>query len=944
MATTGVLNIAFQEEKDNLDNIEKKIDNIILEKNKQLDKIQAEIDDFYVLNKEDLENKQYLIERKWRDSSRVEKLEEYKPSPYFGRFDVENGEDEKVFFIGKNELTDKGDVVIIDWKSPIATIFYDKRSRDFDIKGDDYRLLLRRSVDIKDAKLIAVNTEYDALDLTLDGDVIDPFLISVLKDKRRNYKLTDIIRTIQSNQNDIIRRPLDENFVVQGCAGSGKTMILLHRLAFIAFNYPDVSFSRFCILTPNENFNLHIDDLSKELGLDKIKRYTVESFYATLINSRSYIDNVASSKTSKTIQKIPASTEELISEKSLNNALLEYLYSEELYNFITDTYWTNSEESADKLNDLNVIDILKKYGKKVDVVIDMNYKSFASYSSALNDVITTHEAAVTRTHEQMANIEAQEERVNKAIKDRDDNSFVLGQLKDDMIYSCDKFIEDTKDERDSLNKIVNELNDKLKPITSERDAARKAIKEKEMAQDSGDRDIESITTFGYLSTHHDDLSELIKELLSEDYLAIENLYSQADSLAFYNFGRKARLRAEARGIEERIKEKAVDIFKIYDQDEKTRLKDLIDREASLCDQITEIKTERDKSIIRADRINREFDRLKTCRRILESGDIPNISGFSDAFSSEHVAKQANQYRTVFNNFKENEKQLEIQRRILNSEKTKYETIKKDLLPDGDIAKLKKAKSIVDDYDMTKLYADFESMLESIYEDYGQKYSSRYNYRHMLYLKLLLASLYYGPANNMGYYISIDEAQDLAKTEYRVLSEVLGNKTVFNLYGDVNQLIYDYKGISDWNDLSVDLPMEFYLLNENYRNTIEITDFCNQEFEAEITGIGLSGKDVIILGFKEAIKHLESLHKNQPDLRCAIIYSNTVSIGNLIEPVLSTSHIYGDVEKLVISIITVEESKGLEFDAVLVIQDGMTQNEKYISYTRALDNLIVTNIQ
>lgn len=944
MAIVGKTDFAFLEEEENLRNVENRIDYIIQDKIKRVEKLQDEINDYYVLDGEDLENKQYLIGRKWRDSSRIERLEEYKPSPYFGRFDMEKDDEINMYFVGKNELTDGGEIIILDWRSPLGMTFYNKREHDFNVKGNSYKLLLRRAVDIQDEVLIAVSTEYDSMDLSLEGEVVDPFLIHVLKDKRRDYKLTDIIRTIQSNQNDIIARPLDENFVVQGCAGSGKTMILLHRLSFIAFNYPEVSFSRFCILTPHEAFNLHIDELSSELGLDKIKRYTVESFYATLIASRSHVDNVASSKANNPIQKIPATAEGLISEKMLNSDLLKYLYSEDLYNKIEESYWDKSEKAADKINNLKVRDLLKQYGKKVDVIIDMNYKSFASYSSALNDVITTHEAAVARTKEQMANVKVQEERFNNAIKDRDDNAFILGQLKDHMIKSCDKFIEDTKEERDSLNLAINELNDKLTPITAERDAAREKIKESETGQGSNNRDVDAITTFGYLSTHNDDLSEMIKDLLSEDYLAIENLYSQADSLAFYNFGRKARLRAEAREIEERIKEKAIDIINIYDQDEKTRLKDLIDREASLCDTITELKTERDKSIIRADRINREFDRLNTCRNILTSGDVPNISGLTDAFSSEYVSKQADQYRAVFNSYKDNEKQCEIQKRILDSEVNKYDAFEKELLPDADISKLKKAKSIVDEFDMTKLYSDFESMLESIYEDYGQTYSSRYNYRHMLYLKLLLTSLYYGPAQNMGYYISIDEAQDLAKTEYRVLKSVLGDKTVFNLYGDINQLIYDYKGINEWEDITDEEEYKQYYLNENYRNTIEITKFCNDEFWAGITAIGLSGSPVKKLGFKDALKELESLHKQNPKYRCAIIYRRGLqNVKETVGGLLKNKYVLGEIDERAISVITVEESKGMEFDAVLVIQNDMTPNERYISYTRALDNLIISEI-
>ena len=65
---------------------------------------------------------------------------------------------------------------------------------------------------------------------------MDEFLIKILLDKKDSNKLTDIIYTIQGNQNRIIRANSMESFIVQGCAVSGKTMILLHRLSYLKFN------------------------------------------------------------------------------------------------------------------------------------------------------------------------------------------------------------------------------------------------------------------------------------------------------------------------------------------------------------------------------------------------------------------------------------------------------------------------------------------------------------------------------------------------------------------------------------------------------------------------------------------------------------------------------------------------------------------------------------
>ena len=936
--------IAFIEEQENLYAMERMIDYIISQYDKPLKKAEDEVEQYsFVLNREDLENKQYYLGRKYKVVDKIEKYEVYRDSPYFGRFDLKVGDSENTYFIGENKLSyDEADL-IIGWKDPLAKVYYNKTDHTFNLFGEKHDLLLRRAIDIRRGKLIAVNTEYDALDLSLDNEIVDPFLISILKDKRRDYKLTNIIKTIQSNQYNIISRPLDENFIVQGCAGSGKTMILLHRLSFIAFNYPDVSFSRFCILTPHEAFNLHVDELSKELGLDKIKRYTVESFYATLIASRSYADNVASSEAGKLVQKLPASAEGLISEEMLNNDLLNYLYSEELYNRFIEAYRVNNEDATDKINSSKVRDILKKYGKKVDVIKEMNYKSFASYNSALNDVITKYDAAYDKANKQKHALDEQGKRVGMISKEIEDAEAVLNQLKENIIKVCDDYVRNTREEKASLEIIVGSFNEKLEPITAERDAARKEIKEKESLLRANNNDLEIVTTYDHLSTHNDKISELIKELYSDEYSQLEKLYSRINSSAFYNFGRKARAQAEASEIEKNLSEKVPEIISVFEEDEKKYLKELINKEAELCGVITEIKNEREKSAIKLSRFEKEFERIKSCKSIIESGELPNISVHNELFYSDITEKPARKYNAVFNSYKEKEKQLETQNRIFVSEKNKYDSLLADVISDEEIEIIKEAKNIVEDYNMKKLHAGLDGMLKSIYDDYGEKYSSKANYRHKLYLKLLLCMLYYGPANNMGYYISIDEAQDLAKTEYKVLRQMLGDKTVFNLYGDVNQLIYDYKGIADWEELSDEIQHELYLLNENYRNTLEITAFCNDEFQAGITAIGLSGKRILKPEFKKALNKLEELHKDNPKYRCAIIYKKGFGdISEKINKYLHSSHAFSVQNNDQISVLSVEKAKGLEFDAVVVIQNDMTANEKYISYTRALDNLIITN--
>ncbi|MEI3172774.1 MAG: hypothetical protein V8S76_01555 [Lachnospiraceae bacterium] len=103
------------------------------------------------------------------------------------------------------------------------------------------------------------------------------------------------------------------------------------------------------------------------------------------------------------------------------------------------------------------------------------------------------------------------------------------------------------------------------------------------------------------------------------------------------------------------------------------------------------------------------------------------------------------------------------------------------------------------------------------------------HRYDLYVQLMFAMKYFNKKIGNMQFICVDEGQDLAVNEYRLLSELNQNNVVFNIFGDTNQLMKSGRGISDWNLLMSELQAEQYVLNENYRNTNQITRFCNDNF-------------------------------------------------------------------------------------------------------------------
>ena len=174
------------------------------------------------------------------------KTDQYKPffeEPYFARMDlVDDIEGYNSYYIGKRG--DEG-LEIIDWRAPLARKYYQKSLTSFSVNEYKYKLILRRALRTGNGKIFALKNEYLSLDGYLTKDeiggrdeslIFDPFLREILKSRKEKQEICDIIETIQEQQFEIITLPEKDEFIVQGVAGSGKTMILLHRLSYIMYN------------------------------------------------------------------------------------------------------------------------------------------------------------------------------------------------------------------------------------------------------------------------------------------------------------------------------------------------------------------------------------------------------------------------------------------------------------------------------------------------------------------------------------------------------------------------------------------------------------------------------------------------------------------------------------------------------------------------------------
>jgi len=190
--------------------------------------------------------------------------------------------DDADIYVGANVIVYKDKIIVFSHNSPLGNKIYERfESGKIEYGGYEYKVIFRRKFDIRNGKLMAVFQDYS---IETGGVVYDKFLAHMLEVKRGDKRLTDIIPTIQANQNAIIVRPSDENCVVSGCAGCGKTMLLLQRLEYLSFN-KKIDLERAVIVAPSRLYLDHIQPVVDDLMINSARRVTMQQLYKDLIIS-----------------------------------------------------------------------------------------------------------------------------------------------------------------------------------------------------------------------------------------------------------------------------------------------------------------------------------------------------------------------------------------------------------------------------------------------------------------------------------------------------------------------------------------------------------------------------------------------------------------------------------------------------------------------------------
>ena len=207
--------------------------------------------------------------------------------PYFGRIDfLEKKENSKVMpiYIGIHTFYDPESraTLIHDWRAPVSSMFYDHelgeagyRSPSGEIKGE---ISLKRQYRIRGGKMEFMIESA----LTVHDDILQKELSSNADDKMKN-----IVATIQREQNRIIRNEDIRTLIIQGVAGSGKTSIALHRIAYLLYTFRDsISSKDILIISPNKVFSDYISNVLPELGEETVHETSMEQILSGVLEHK----------------------------------------------------------------------------------------------------------------------------------------------------------------------------------------------------------------------------------------------------------------------------------------------------------------------------------------------------------------------------------------------------------------------------------------------------------------------------------------------------------------------------------------------------------------------------------------------------------------------------------------------------------------------------------
>lgn len=258
---------------------------ILHEKNTKIDEVlikaKEDVKKIPLKYKSDVAMLKYMLENTLLN---IHNIEVNKAKPYFARLDIkEDNSDKETIYIGKIGVIDEtGENIVIDWRTPVASVYYDGNlgKVKYNAPGGKYSvdLSLKRQIQIENSELKSI---YD-VDSVSDDELLKPYLSANMDGRLKN-----IIATIQKEQNDIIRENINTNMIIQGVAGSGKTTVALHRIAYLIYNYSNkMENGNFLVIGPNDVFLKYISSVLPDLDVGGVKQLTLNGFLEDYLGTK----------------------------------------------------------------------------------------------------------------------------------------------------------------------------------------------------------------------------------------------------------------------------------------------------------------------------------------------------------------------------------------------------------------------------------------------------------------------------------------------------------------------------------------------------------------------------------------------------------------------------------------------------------------------------------
>lgn len=273
-----------------------------------------------------------------RKSKYFQTLFRIQNNPYFGKVVFKDNINEEEIYIGITHVEDDLDYYVHDWRSPICSLFYDYETGPANYLSPDGlvtgELTVKRQYKIEDGKLKGI---FDT-SINIEDDVLQQVLAEDSNDKMKN-----IVNTIQQEQNKVIRNTEDKTLIVQGIAGSGKTSVALHRIAFLLYKIKNLSSNNVLIFSPNKVFSEYISNVLPELGEDNTLQTTFNQFMESNI------------KEFRHVEEFTKFIERFYKDKTINKDLITYKQSNKVTEDIKN-YIENYKKTAYFIEDLETRD------------------------------------------------------------------------------------------------------------------------------------------------------------------------------------------------------------------------------------------------------------------------------------------------------------------------------------------------------------------------------------------------------------------------------------------------------------------------------------------------------------------------------------------------------------------------------------------------------------